>query len=249
MTISPLSSVSPSRWGDLSPARTAETSSPKPPGRVEHTEAEREGPHRSPLFGAIKDALTELVAQADPPTDTAAGAAAAPADAGPDGDTLEQALTDFARALMQALREGRGPQGEGRGLHLGHALGRQAWDSAAERVEKLAHAFAPEATEGPGSLPVEAPAQAAAAVTAAPTASVPAFTLTESPWKSAHDGLIESFAEVQRAMGPAGPDSDDDESLEEQLREMLVALAAKLRTTAIHTTALAPPGSLLSVVA
>lgn len=242
MTISPLSSVSPSRWGDLSPARTAETSSPKPPGRVEHTEAEREGPHRSPLFGAIKDALTELVAQADPLADTAG-------DAGPDGDTLEQALTDFARALMQALREGRGPHGEGRGLHLGHALGRQAWDSAAERVEKLAHAFAPEATEGPGSLPVEAPAQEAAAVTAAPTASVPAFTLTESPWKSAHDGLIESFAEVQRAMGRAGPDSDDDESLEEQLREMLVALAAKLRTTAIHTTALAPPGSLLSVVA
>jgi hypothetical protein len=70
---------------------------------------------------------------------------------------------------------------------------------------------------------------------------------TQSPWKAVHDGLIESFAEVQRAIGR--PDTDGDQSLEERLREMLVALAAKLRSNAINTAALAPAGSLLSVVA
>lgn len=143
MTISPLSSASPSRWGDLSPARAGEPSSPKPAGRVERTEA------------------TE-------PTATPVTAGAATTTAGTPTVSLRLTLE---------------------------------------------------------------------------------LTLPKSPWKSAHDGLIESFAEVQRAMGRSDRASDDDKSLEEQLREMLVALAAKLRTTAVHTAALAPPGSLLSVVA
>ncbi len=275
MTITPLSSTSSSRWAELAPARTAEAKErePKTVHKTERSEAEREGPRRSPLFGAIKAALEDLVAQAGKPAATSTtdrSAETVPADGGTDSEALEQAIAGFARALMQALREGRGSPGEGRGRHHG-------WDSAAQRVEKLAREFAP-ATENTQAKPVEAATQAATEVAADQAETVPAtettaspvtvstmttsagtpavslrltleLTLAESPWKSAHDGLIESFAAVQRAVGRADNGSDDDKSLEEQLREMLVALAAKLRTTAVNTAALAPTGSLLSVVA
>ncbi len=287
MTISHLSftpSHNASRWAEWTPARSAEARErePKTVDTTERSEAEREGPRRSPLFNAIKSALTELVAQALP-TETPAATDAtqdAPADTAADSDPLEHAIAEFARALMHALRDGRGPQGEGRGHHFGHAHGhrRHGWDDTAQRVDKLAREVAPQATAPSEAKPVEAAApaatelpadQAEAAPTTETTASpvaasivttsagTPAvslrltleLTLPASPWKSAHDGLIESFAEVQRAVGRADHGSDDDQSLEEQLREMLVALAAKLRTTAVNTAALAPTGSLLSVVA
>lgn len=284
-TIHHLSSTPSSRWAEYAAARSGETRErePTPADKTERSEAQREGPRRSPLFNAIKDALTELVARA-PQAEAPAATEAAPdaaTEAAADNDELAQAITEFARALTYALRDGRGPQGEGRGRHFGHAHGhrRHGGDNAAQRVDKLAREIAPAPSEAPEAKPVDAPTEAAADVpfkqaevvpitetTAAPVkvgsvttaAGTPAvsvrltleLTLPESPWKSAHDGLIESFAEVQRAVGRADKaDGDDDKSIEEQLREMLVALAAKLRTTAVNTAALAPAGSLLSVVA
>lgn len=233
MTITSLSQSTPSRWGELSCARPAvepRESTPKPLDKTERAEAERDGPRRSPLFGAIKEALTELLAQADAPA-TAEGTDTEAAETAQDSDVLEQAITEFARALMQALREERGSHGEGRGRHFGHTHGRHlGWgNDAAQGVEKLAREVAPP----PTAEAVEAPVESAA----------------ESPWKSAHDGLIESFAEVQRALGRPKAERDNDDSLEERLQQMLVALAAKLRANAVHTAALAPAGSLLSVVA
>jgi hypothetical protein len=283
MTIAHLSFTTSSRWGELGPARVAEAkaTAPTAPHKTERTEAEREGgPRRSPLFGAIVGAIEDWVAQTQPPVGTdAASDAAAEGEAGSDSDALAQAVTEFARALMHALREGRGPHGEGRGLHLGHAYGRPGWGDATQRVEQLAQQFAP----APPTQPVEPPADTASAplpvepsegaatietpaptsvetdpalppVIPADTAATPSLHVTidlglpESPWKAVHDGLIESFAELQRAIG--GPDTErDDKSLEEQLSDMLVALAVKLQTSELNTAALAPPGSLLSVVA
>lgn len=274
MTIAHLSSTTPSRWGEFAPSRAAEAKEPraKSVDQTERAEADpREGPRRSPLFGAIRSAIEELVAQAQAPAATEAAQDTPAAGAAADSDALAQAITEFARALMHALHDGRGPHGQGRGLHLGHTLGRHlGWGDAAQRVEKLAQDVAPEPAPkpvevpvdtAPAALPVE-PAESApateiteAAVAAVPAAQTPApslhvaldLGLPESPWKAVHDDLIESFAELQRAIG--GPDTDRDESLEEQLREMLVALAIKLQTHELHTAALAPPGSLLSVVA
>jgi hypothetical protein len=277
MTISHLSFTPSSRWAEVAAARSVEAKErePKRAEKTEQGDAERTGPRRSPLFNAIKQALTELVAPAAQTETPAAGEAtpAAPADAdsSADSEALDQAITEFARALMHALREGRGPHGEGRGHHYGHAHGHQrhGWDNAAQRVEKLALqiAPAPQPVEAPvTALPVEqAEAVPATEITQAPltdtaaaakTAPAPAsqnlhveidLGLAESPWKSIHDDLIESFAELQRAIG--GPDTESDKSLEERLSEMLVALAVKLQTDELHTAALAPPGSLLSVVA
>jgi hypothetical protein len=283
MTIAHLPFTTSSRWGELGPSRAVEltATAPTAPHKTERTEAEREaGPRRSPLFGAIVGAIEDWVAQTPPPVsaDTTATDTAPEADTGSDSDALAQAMTEFARALMHALREGRGPHGEGRGLHLGHAYGRQGWGDAAQRMEQLAQQFAP----APPTQPVEPPADMASAplpvepsgdaatieapapteveidaappVTPADTATTPSLHVTidlglpESPWKAVHDGLIESFAELQRAIG--GPDTErDDKSLEEQLSDMLVALAVKLQTSELNIAALAPPGSLLSVVA
>lgn len=278
MTIHHLSSTPSSRWAEVAAARSAETKErePKPADKAERRDAEREGPRRSPLFNAIKDALTDLVAQ---PTSTGATQTAeAPATeaSAADSDKLDQAITEFARALMHALREGRGPHGEGRGHHFGHAHGhhRHGWDNAAQRVEKLAQQVAPEAVAQPVEAPVKAaptelPVEPAEAVPGteitpvAPPATKPAeqtpasqnlhvkidLGLAESPWKSVHDDLIESFDELRRAIG--GPETKDKDkaSLEEQLSELLVALAVKLQANELHTAALAPAGSLLSVVA
>jgi hypothetical protein len=293
MTIHHLSSfTSPSRWAEVAAARSAEATKerePKPADKAERSDAERDGPRRSPLFNAIKDALTELVALAQP-ADAAQGAEATPdapateAPAADSDDKLDQAITEFARALMHALRDGRGPHGEGRGHHIGHAHGlhRHGWDNAAQRVEKLAQQIAPE----PAAKPVEAPGEAAAAtpVQTAPAElpveqaeAVPGTEITsiappetkpadkppttqnlhvkidlgfaESPWKSVHDDLIESFDELRRAIGGPETKDKDKESLEEQLSELLVALAVKLQSNELQTAALAPAGSLLSVVA
>jgi len=279
MTIHQLSSTPSSRWAEYAAARSAETKErePKPADKAERSDAAREAPRRSPLFNAIKDALTELVTQ---PQQTEAPAATETTDSAPaDSDKLEQAITEFARALMHALREGRGSHGEGRGHHFGHAHGhhRHGWDNAAQRVEKLAQEIAP--APAPAPKPVEAPVEAAATelpvaqaetvpateVTQAPTTdTAPAekkatltlnlhvkidLGLAESPWKSVHDDLIESFDELRRAIGGPETKDKDKESLEEQLSELLVALAVKLQSNELQTAALAPAGSLLSVVA
>lgn len=291
MTIHHLSttpSSSSSRWAEYAAARGAETKErePKPADKPARSDAERDGPRRSPLFNAIKEALTDLVTLA-PSTDVAPDAPPpqdAPATDAPtaDRDPLDQAITEFARALMHALRDGRGPHGEGRGHHHGHAHGlhRHGWDSAAQRVEKLAQQIAPEPAAKPVEAPVETPAptpvkaapaelpveQAEAVPTTEMSLLAPAETKpaqkppaaqnlhvkidlgpAESPWKSVHDDLIESFDELRRAIG--GPETEDKESLEEQLSELLVALAVKLQSNELQTAALAPAGSLLSVVA
>jgi hypothetical protein len=282
MTIHHLSSTPSSRWAEYAAARSAETKErePKPADKAERSEAQREGPRRSPLFNAIKDALTDLVAQSA--STDAAQTVEAPVTEAPaaDSDKLDQAITEFARALMHALREGRGPHGEGRGHHFGHAHGhhRHGWDNAAQRVEKLAQQIAPEPVAKPVEAPAEGPLKTASTelpveqAEAVPTTEITPVTppetkpaekapatlnlhvkidlgLAESPWKSVHDDLIESFDELRRAIG--GPETKDKDkpSLEEQLSELLVALAVKLQSTELQTAALAPAGSLLSVVA
>lgn len=289
MTIHHLSSTPSSRWAEYAAARSAETKERelKPADKAERLDAEREGPRRSPLFNAIKDALTDLVAQTAS-TGVVEGETPTPqapaTEAAVDSDKLDQAITEFARALMHALREGRGPHGEGRGHHFGHAHGhhRHGWDNAAQRVEKLAQQVAPEPVAKPVEASAETPAEASVKTTPTelpveqaeavpgteitpitPPATKPAdktaatlnlhvkidLGLAESPWKSVHDDLIESFDELRRAIG--GPETEDKDkaSLEEQLSELLVALAVKLQANELNTAALAPAGSLLSVVA
>jgi hypothetical protein len=295
MTIHPLSFPSTSRWAEFTAARTAETKTrePKPVEQTERLDGGAEGPRRSPLFNTIKAALTELVAgtastDAAPGTSAPQDAAAVEGDA--DSDAIDQTLSEFARALMHALREGRGPHGEGRGHHHGHAYGlhRHGWESPAQRLEALAQQLAPAAAAepveppvpAPADVPVEAPVPApvpsaatglpvepadAVAGTETVESAPPATTavdeppapqnlhvtidlgLAESPWKAVHDDLIESFDALRRAIG--GPETEREESLEEQLSELLVALAVKLQANELHTAALAPAGSLLSVVA
>lgn len=271
----------PGRWVEtprLRPTEQARQSQTTEPPAT--NAAEREGPRRSPLFRAIKEALDAVVAQAKAPASTDAAPAEEPAAAAVDGDKLEHALVEFARALMHALREGSGLQGGNRGRHLGHAHApahgyhRHAWGDASQRVAQLAQEVAPEAgtqpaADAPAAAPIQAPTEAADPVASA-DASTPAsaaaeaakapgnssgivvrltleLRVPESPWKAAHDGLIEAFAEMQRSLGR--PVDESDKSLEEQLREMLVAMALKLQSNKLQTLALAPAGSLLSVAA
>jgi hypothetical protein len=274
-----LAAPSPGRWVEtprLRPTEQARQSQTMEPPATNG--AEREGPRRSPLFRAIKEAIDAVVAQAKAPASADAAPTEEPAAGAVDGDKLEHALVEFARALMHALREAGGPHGGNRGRHLGHAHApahgyhRHAWGDASQRVAQLAQEVAPEAAtqpaaEAPAAAPIQAPTEAAEPVAGA-DASAPAspaaaaakapgsgivvrltleLSVRESPWKAAHDGLIEAFAEVQRSL--RRPADESDKSLEEQLREMLLAMAVKLQSNKLQIMALAPAGALLSVAA
>lgn len=173
MTIATTSSATPSlgRWSEtprLRPNEQARQSNAiDAPAK---TKAEHEGPRRSPLFHAIKEALDAVVALAKAPARTDAAPTDEPAEGAVDGDKLEQALVSFARALMHALREGGELHGGNRGRHHGHAHApahgyhRHAWGDTAQRVAQLAREVAPEAATNPAAdmpaiAPVEAPTE------------------------------------------------------------------------------------------
>jgi hypothetical protein len=281
--------IAATRFATPNPGRWVETPRLRPTEQARQSQtmeppatngAERDGPHRSPLFRAIKEALDAVVAQANAPASADAAPTEEPAAVAVDGDKLEHALVEFARALMHALREGGELHGGNRGRHLGHAHApahgyhRHAWGDASQRVAQLAQGVAPEAAtqpaaEAPATAPDPAPTEAAEPVAsadastpvspAAEAAKAPGssigivvrltleLSVPESPWKATHDGLIEAFAEVQRSLGR--PADESGKSLEEQLREMLLAMAAKLQSNKLQTLALAPAGALLSVAA
>jgi len=115
-------------------------------------------PRRSPFVRALKEALQELATSlraggasaADKPADTAAAVvsteAAAETAATAEPADLEEALMDFARALMQALREQGGQRrervdgdhGERHHRHHHHRHGHASWGDPAQRVDALA---------------------------------------------------------------------------------------------------------------
>jgi hypothetical protein len=129
------------------------------------------------------------------------------------GDALEQALTAFARALMQALRGGDdGKPGRGHGHGHGHHFGRReglGWgDDPAQRLDKLAGLVAQAAL---GTAPVK-PAPAATSPAATPSttptaasapaaaAEVPASTTTTA---AATATTATDAAEAAAAPAPA----------------------------------------------
>ena len=118
-----------------------------------------DSPRRSPLYRAIQDALSQMMPAAATSTSApaSAGSTAAPATATTTATAavevatpaasapidLEEAMMNFARALMQALRhdsrqghdDGHGEQRHG---HHGHHHGHGRWGDPAQRVDALA---------------------------------------------------------------------------------------------------------------
>lgn len=207
-------------------ARRAECCDHDAKAESRRDDAERsEGPRRSPLLKALVQALREVLAaptattgaaEAAPTkaaapagsadtvkTDAAATDATAEADKAPaaaGGDALEQALTAFARALMQALRGGDDDH-RGRGHHHGHHFGRRegaGWgDDPAQRLDRLASMVAQAAL---GTAPAK-PQTAAPATTAAPTSAAGA-TSTAAP-KPATASTASTATDVAPVTAPA----------------------------------------------
>jgi hypothetical protein len=131
--------------------------------------------------GKAADAAGASEATPTDATTTAAATDAAAPVAG--GDALEQALTAFARALMQALRGGDDakPGHRGQGHAYGHHFGRReglGWgDDPAQRLDKLASMVAQAAL---GSAPAKPQPAAPAPTTAQTTAPAPAATFTSA---------------------------------------------------------------------
>lgn len=154
-------------------------------------------PRRSPLFRALVDALDSLVAPAPRPAPATAAAPASavalpgtaasadsttpvaeatsnPATPAP-VDTpvgIDEAVMNFARALMQALRGAMHGEGEGhRHAHHHHDNGRRAWGDPAQRVAQLGAqlgAAVPSTAPAPAPVPLDpAPAPATGIVDAA----------------------------------------------------------------------------------
>lgn len=150
-------------------------------------------PQRSPMYRALKEALAAMAqtatsAAASPSTSQPTEAAAthtekAAADDAP-ALNLDEALANFAQALMQALRDQFGSRREsdsehGDGHHHHHHHhGRRGWGDPAQRVDTLAQqvgATAPAAADNVASAAAAAGAGADTSAVAAETA-VPATT-------------------------------------------------------------------------
>ena len=168
----PSSSAVPTPAG-AAPAAPAAAPAPVPAPPA--TESHGDSPRKSPLFRALMSALSELAvavpaAETAPSasaaaTEDASGAAAAPAT---DGADVEQAVFQFARALMQAVRGRHSHEGErdGEHHHHGHHFGhhRDRWHDPVARLETLATRVDAAATAS------AAPAQAVTGSSASPTA-------------------------------------------------------------------------------
>ena len=135
----------------------------------------------------------------------------APAAAG--GDALEQALTAFARALMQALRGGdegkHGHRGHGHGHHFGRREGMGWGDDPAQRLDKLASMVAqaalgtaPTKPAAPAAPTSPASTSASAAGSTAGSTSAAAAEAAATTTTTAADAT-QAAAEVTAAPAPA----------------------------------------------
>ena len=137
------------RGADAGRVRGAAAPTPVPAAAA-CTHETREGPRRTPLLRALMDALGSMVEAAPPSTapittDAAPAPAATATSADATSSDLDDALMNFAHALMQALRGARSGDGDsdgeqhGHGHHgLHHDFGRRAWGDPAQRVAQLA---------------------------------------------------------------------------------------------------------------
>lgn len=228
-------------------------------------------PRRSPFVRALKEALHDLATslQATGASSTeksdAAATAEAPASAAAAIETaespidLEDALMDFARALMQALREQGGGRrervdGEAHGHHRHHHHGRRHWGDPSQRVEALAQQLqataaapasgvnaasqaaveaAPSATTDPAVDPAS-PADADAGTAVTPRRNTAVYVATVNVTVNAEAAAQSSpFAGLIEAFAKLqkalGKQEDDDGALPKALGEFLQTLAAKLR--------------------
>jgi hypothetical protein len=146
---------------------------------------------------AAESVKTDAVA-----TEAAAEVDKAPAAAG--GDALEQALTAFARALMQALRggdEGRsGHRGHGHGHHFGRREGMGWGDDPAQRLDKLASMVAQAAL---GTAPAK------------PTAPATAPTSGSTAGSSASAGTASTASTAATAAATAATATDEAQPVTE----------------------------------
>lgn len=240
-----------------------------------------DSPRRSPLYRAIQDALSQMMPAAATSTSApaSAGSTAAPATATTTATAavevatpaasapidLEEAMMNFARALMQALRhDSRQGHGEQRHGHHGHHHGHGRWGDPAQRVDALA-----QQVSGGSAVPVTStvgdassepvvtsqtttPTGAAAIPTGSSgtmifVAAIQVNSAAAAP-KSPFAGLLEAFSSLQQTMGK--PAASADNSLKSELAAFLQTLAQRLRGEDPATAeAATQPGALLSVAA
>ena len=146
---------------------------------------------------AAESVKTDAVA-----TEAAAEVDKAPAAAG--GDALEQALTAFARALMQALRggdEGKHGHHHGHGHHFGRREGMGWGDDPAQRLDKLASMVAQAAL---GTAPAK-PTAPATAPTSGSTAGSSASAGTASTAATAAATATDEAQPVTEAAAAPAP--------------------------------------------
>lgn len=146
---------------------------------------------------AAESVKTDAVA-----TEAAAEVDKAPAAAG--GDALEQALTAFARALMQALRggdEGKHGHHHGHGHHFGRREGMGWGDDPAQRLDKLASMVAQAAL---GTAPAK-PTAPATAPTSGSTAGSSASAGTASTAATAAATAADEAQPVAEAAAAPAP--------------------------------------------
>ena len=239
-------------------------------------EAWCDSPRKSPLFRALMSALTSI---ATPAPTTAAPAPAPTVAPAPDEDgNVQQAVFQFAHALMQALgggsrdereeRDGRGDDGDDHphehhdhGHHYGQFKHR--WQDPMARLDALAARYA---------TPAAAPAAGSPATPAAPTTDTPAAT--DSAAAPATDAALPVAVAAPAVAVPAavtsplagwndrlmrtfdqlqqalGRPEADTVSLKESLSNLLSDLAARLRGEgAAPGASPSAPGSLIDVTA
>ena len=246
-------------------------------------EAYCDSPRKSPLFRALMSALTSLAMPAAAPTapapTTAAPAPAPTVAPAPDEDgDVQQAVFQFAHALMQALRGGsreEHEEGDGRGddgddhphehHDHGHHYGqfKHRWQDPMARLDALAARYA---------TPAAAPAAGSPATPAAPTTDTPAAT--DSAAAPATDAALPVAVAAPAVAVPAaaasplagwndrlmrtfdqlqqalGRPEADTVSLKESLSNLLSDLAARLRGEgAAPGASPSAPGSLIDVTA
>jgi hypothetical protein len=219
----------------------------------------------APAAAVAGPAASASTSNAAPAPASTTDAAAGSADAAAPAPELQDALMDFARALMQALRGDDGDKPgrrHGHHHHDHHDHGRRAWGDPAQRIQQLGARLSPVApVDTPPASPAPAvdsatpqsPATEPTATPAPPPAAAPVLNVTinivpAQGWRRpVGEGLLEAFGTLQQALGrPAS----SGESLQSRLASFLRALADKLRQDDAPSPGLATePGALLNVSA
>ena len=265
--IAPAPAAAPAPAPAPTPAPTPAT---PPLPTASHQQACCDSPRKSPLFRALMSALGAMATPtAAPASSTPTGTAAAPAAAPAAGQALpatsndhadvEQAVFQFARALMQALRGDRGGEredGERRGEgedgdrehhDHGHHYGqyKNRWQDPLARIETLAARYASPAAAAPTTASLATPATDAAAPAhgQAPTvpgtdaqgaavapAAVPAASGIVAPKQSPVAGWNDRLMSAFDQLQQAlGRPAANAASLKESLSGFLRDLATQLR--------------------